>query len=255
MTTAQGGFVIDRRTFLLSTAAGSLGLLRASRLAQTGSASTPLATLESAKQAPSGEKLAPPGDGKVRVACVFSSNVTLIDWVGPEAVFDAWVPDESTNQDRPLFELFTVGESRALRDPGFNAIPDYTYDDAPQAQIIVVPAQAGSPRFYQWLKSASESADLTMSVCVGARHLAKLGMLDGKVATTHHDFIKSFSEEFPKVQWVSGRRFVEGPKVATSAGVTAGIDLALHVVERYFGREKAVAVTKALEYQGTGWMV
>jgi transcriptional regulator GlxA family with amidase domain len=165
------------------------------------------------------------------------------------------VHDESTNQDRPLFDVFTVGESREIRDPGFNVIPDYTYDDAPQPQIIVVPAQAGSPKFYQWLERASARAELTMSVCIGARHLAKLGLLDGQVATTHHDYIKPFSEEFPKVHWVSGRRFVEGPKVATSAGVTAGIDLALHVVERHFAREKAVAVTKVMEYQGTAWMV
>ena len=251
--------MIDRRAFLLSTAAAtvaeSLGLLRGSRIAQARLASTPLATPESVKQALSGEKLVPPADGKVKVACVFSSNVTLIDWVGPEAVFDAWVRDESTKQDRPLFELFTVGESRELRDPGFNVIPDYTYDDAPQAQIIVVPAQAGSPKFYQWLKKASEGAELTMSVCIGARHLAKLGLLDGQVATTHHDYIKPYTEEFPRVHWVSGRRFVEGRKIATSAGVTAGIDLALRVVERYFGRKKAVAVTEVMEYQGTGWMV
>ena len=251
--------MIDRRAFLLSTAAATvaeaLERLRGSRLAQARLVSTPLAAPESVRQALSGEKPVPPPDGKVKVACVFSSNVTLIDWVGPEAVFDAWLHDESTKQDRPLFELFTVGESRELRDPGFNAIPDYTYDDAPQAQIIVVPAQAGSPKFYQWLKQASASADLTMSVCIGARHLAKLGLLDGQVATTHHDFIKPYTVEFPKVHWVSGRRFVEGRKVATSAGVTAGIDLALHVVERYFGRKKAVAVTKVIEYQGTAWMV
>jgi len=235
--------MIDRRSFLISTAAAtiaeSLELSRGSRLAQ----------------ALPGEKPVPPAHGKVKVACVFSSNVTLIDWVGPEAVFDAWLPDESTKQDRPLFELFTVGESRKLRDPGFNVVPDYTYDDAPQAQIIVVPAQAGSPKFYRWLKKASESADLTMSVCIGARHLARLGLLDGHVATTHHDYIKPYIEEFPKVHWVSGRRFVEGPKIATSAGVTAGIDLALRVVERYFGRQKALAVTRVIEYEGTGWMV
>ena len=251
--------MIGRRTFLLSTAAAtvaeSLGLFRKSRLAQAGLESTPLATLASVKEALSAEKLVPPTDGKVKVACVLSSDVTLIDWVGPEAVFDAWLPDESTRQDRSLFDLFTVGESRKLVDPGFNAVPDYTYDNAPKAQIILVPAQAGSPKFYRWLKKASEGADLTMSVCTGARHLAKLGLLDGQVATTHHDYIEPFAKEFPKVHWVRGRRFVEGPKIATSAGVTAGIDLALRVVERYFGREKAVAVTKALEYQGTAWIV
>jgi len=107
------------------------------------------------------------------------------------------------------------------------------------------------PKFCEWLKRASESADITMSVCIGARHLAKLGLPDGKMATTHHDFIKPYSEEFPKVHWVSGQRFVEGPKIATSAGVTAGIDLALRVFERYFGRKKALEAAWVNEYQGT----
>lgn len=242
--------MINRRAFLLSTAAAtafeSLGILRGSRFAQTRVA---------APRAATALKLVPPASGKVKVACVLSNNVTLIDWVGPEAVFDAWLYDEATKQTQSLFELFTVGESREIRDPGFNVIPDYTYENAPQAQIIVVPAQSGSPQFYKWLKKASEGADLTMSVCIGARHLAKLGLLDGQMATTHHDLIKPYTEEFPKVRWVTGRRFVEGPKIATSAGVTAGIDLALRVVERYFGRKTALATTKVIEYQGTAWMV
>lgn len=234
--------MIDRRTFLQTSAAASvvesMGIFRVGL-----------------RQAAAGERLVPPADGNVKVACVFSSNVTLIDWVGPEAVFDAWLYDESTKKDRPLFEVFTVGESREIRDPAFNVIPDYTYEDAPRAQVVVVPAQSGSPQFYRWLKKASEGADMTMSVCIGARHLAKLGLLDGQVATTHHDFIKPYTEEFPKVHWVAGRRFVEGPKIATSAGVTAGIDLALRIFERYFGRDKALAAVKVIEYQGAGWMV
>jgi len=94
-----------------------------------------------------------------------------------------------------------------------------------------------------------------MSVCIGARHLAKLGLLDGQVATTHHDFIEAYTKEFPRVRWITGVRFVEGSRVSTSAGVTAGFDLALHVVERYFGREKAMATARVLEYQGTSWKV
>jgi transcriptional regulator GlxA family with amidase domain len=63
----------------------------------------------------------------------------------------------------------------------------------------------------------------------------------------HHDYIKPYAEEFPQVHWVSGMRFVEGPQVSTSAGVIAGIDLALHVAGRYFGREEALAAARVLE--------
>jgi transcriptional regulator GlxA family with amidase domain len=240
---------MNRRTFLIGTGLIGTGCL----VIGAGVASAQATTSKSAKQTLSGKKLVPPAKGLIKVACALSKDVTPIDWVGPQTVFGAWLHDESLKRDRPLFEVFTVGESRQPLDQWL--IPDYTYEDAPQAQVIVIPAQSGSQQFYEWLKKANESSDVIMSVCIGARHLAKLGLLDGQVATTHHDFIKPYMEEFPQVHWVSGVRFVEGPKISTSAGVTAGIDLALHVYERYFGRERAMAAARVLEYQGTGWMV
>jgi len=237
---------IDRRTFLIN--AGCFGV-------SAGIASAQTTKSNSAKQTLTGKKLVPPATGMIKVACALSKDVTGIDWVGPQAVFGAWLYDESAKQDRPFFEVFTVGESREPIDSGFPLTPAYSYQDAPQAQVIVVPGQADSPQLTEWLKTASKNADVTMSVCVGARHLAKAGLLDGQVATTHHQAIKPYTEEFPKVHWVSGVRFTEGPKVSTSAGVTAGIDLALHVYERYFGRKKALTVARVMEYQGTGWLV
>ena len=235
---------VDRRKFLVG--AGCLGI-------SAGIASAQTTPSKSAEQTLAGKKLVAPVGSTVKVACAFSKDVTPINWIGPEARFGAWLHDETTKQDRPFFEVFTVGEGRDPIDQWM--IPDYTFENAPQPQVIVIPAQAGSPKFYEWLKKANKNSDVTMSVCIGARHLAKLGLLDGQVATTHHDYIKPFTEEFPQVHWISGVRFVEGPKVSTSAGVTAGIDLALHVFERYFGREKALAAARVNEYQGTAWMV
>jgi transcriptional regulator GlxA family with amidase domain len=234
----------NRREFLFG--AGCLGI-------SAGAVSAQVKTSNPAEKTSSGKKLVPPTHDTIKVACVLSSNVTPIDWVGPQAVFGAWLYDESLKRDRALFEVFTVGASREPVDQWL--VPDYSYENAPKAQVIVIPAQEGSPQFYEWLKTANRSSDVTMSVCIGARHLAKLGLLDGQAATTHHDYIKPFREEFPKVRWVTGVRFVEGAKVSTSAGVTAGIDLSLHVVERYFGRETAQAAARAIEYEGTAWMV
>ncbi len=92
-----------------------------------------------------------------------------------------------------------------------------------------------------------------MSVCVGALVLARTGLLNGKSATTHHDAYKQFANEFPTVHLVRGVRFVEEGNLATSGGLASGIDLALHVVERYFGRKVAEATAYNLEYQGLGW--
>ena len=88
-----------------------------------------------------------------------------------------------------------------------------------------------------------------MSICTGAFHLAKAGLLSGKFATTHHEFQDSFAREFPKVKLARGVRYVEHEKVATAGGLTSGIDLALRVVERYHGAEIARATATYLEYQ------
>ena len=105
-----------------------------------------------------------------------------------------------------------------------------------------------------WLKRVAPSADLTMSVCTGAFHLARTGLLDGKSATTHHASYVQFGKTFPKVKLKRGFRFVDEGNVASAGGLTSGIDLALHVVERYFGRDAAINTAYYMEYQGRGWL-
>ena len=94
-----------------------------------------------------------------------------------------------------------------------------------------------------------------MSVCTGAFQLAKAGLLNGKPATTHHDFIDRFAKQYPDIDVKRGLRFVEGENISTAGGLTSGIDLALRVVERYFGRKIAEKTATYMEYQSKGWMV
>ncbi len=138
---------------------------------------------------------------------------------------------------------------------GMQVVPDYTVDDAPQPRVIVVPAHRSTPRLREWIKKASETTDLTMSVCTGAFALAKAGLLKGRPATTHHVFFDDFAREFPDVELRRGLRFVESGRVATAGGLTSGIDLALHVVERYFGRDVAQKTATYMEYESTSWRV
>jgi YHS domain-containing protein len=93
-----------------------------------------------------------------------------------------------------------------------------------------------------------------MSVCTGAFVLARSGLLSGKAATTYHGAFERFAMEFPDIQLKRGARFVESGNLATAGGLSSGIDLALRVVERYFGREVAQRTAYDLEYQGEGWM-
>ena len=199
-----------------------------------------------------GAKLTPPEEGTLPVAFAISRSTTWIDWVGPQAVFETWRFDPVLKKHVPKFNLFTVGPSL---EPVDRLIPDYTYETAPRASIVVVPAQSGSPALLEWLGRVHETADVTMSVCVGAKHLAKAGLLNELSATTHHESIDQFTKDYPRVKWIRGVRFVEEQRISTGGGLTAGIDLALRVVARYFGRDDAQAVADHLEYQGKGWII
>lgn len=204
-------------------------------------------------------KLSAPEKGKIRVAFVMTEGATMIDFAGPWEVFqDVHVASRGSSMDAQMpFELYTVSDNR---DPihtsgGMIVIPEYTFDDAPASRVVVIGAQRGrSAKMMEWLRRMRKEADVVMSVCTGAFKLAEAGLLDGKSGTTHHDFYESFEKRFSKVRLVRDRRFVQSDDVVyTAGGLTSGIDLALHVVELYFGREVAQHTAEYMEYEGTGW--
>jgi putative intracellular protease/amidase len=162
----------------------------------------------------------------------------------------------SSRQDTP-FRLYTVAETKKpiRTSAGMQIIPDYTIADAPAPKIIVIPAQSTrSPAVLEWIRKCSKTTDVTMSVCTGAFVLAETGLLDGKSATTFHGAFDRFAMTFPKISLKRGARFVENGNLATAGGLSSGIDLALRVVERYYGREVAQKTAYNMEYQGEGWM-
>jgi YHS domain-containing protein len=134
-------------------------------------------------------------------------------------------------------------------------LPEYTFDTAPAPKIIVIPAQDGNSKAMRnWIRKSSKDTDVTMSVCTGSYVLASTGLLSGRPATTFHNAYNDFEATFPDIQVERGMRFVETGNLATSGGLSAGIDLALRITERYFGREIARQTALYLEYQGEGWM-
>ena len=188
-----------------------------------------------------------------RVAFVLTEGANVIDFAGPWEVFqDAGYQ----SGDPSLLQLYTVSDSRepVRMTGGLRVVPDYTFRDAPPPDVVVVGAQRGSPAMLAWLRQTSGRTDVVMSVCTGAFKLAAAGLLDGKPATTHHDFYDSFAASYPGVHLVRGRRWVESsPHVLTAGGLTSGIDLALHVVDRMLGRATAEKVATAMEYASDGW--
>jgi transcriptional regulator GlxA family with amidase domain len=227
-----------------------------------GAAALPaLAALDLSEPEPSAEKsaLRPPARGAIDVAFLISEGATVIDFAGPWEVFqDVMVPERGQAQeDQMPFRLFTVADGReAVRvTGGMRIVPDYSVADAPPPRVVVVPAMRRSPAVLEWLRKTSATADLIMSVCTGAFVLGHAGLLSGKRATTHHDFHDRLAAQFPDVKLERALRFVEGaPNLATAGGLTSGIDLALRVVERYFGRAVAERTASYMEYQGRGWI-
>lgn len=199
-----------------------------------------------------------PARGKIPVAFLISQGADVIDWAGPWEVFqNARVPGRgiSASDTRP-FELYVVAETKqpVAASGGLMVVPDYSFADAPQPSVIVVPAQGGvTPALLEWLRTRSAEAQLTMSVCTGAAVLARAGLLDGREATTHHGFLNQFERSFPQVHLRRDVRWVEGRRIATAAGLTSGLDLALRVVTRYFGEEIAAQTAEYMEYRSEGW--
>jgi transcriptional regulator GlxA family with amidase domain len=246
-----------RRRFLTGGAAG-LAALWATETARSAALATD-ASVSLDQPAPAG-RLTPPPRGPIPVAFVISNGATVIDFTGPWEVFqDVMIPDRgpSHDEDQMPFRLFTVADGPApVRvTGGMQIVPDHTVDDAPAPRVIVIPAHRSSPKMLEWIRKASATADMTMSVCTGAFPLARTGLLAGRSATTHHDFLDALAREFPDVRVERGRRFVESDRIATAGGLTSGMDLALRVVERYFGRPVAQTTADYMEYQGTGWRV
>jgi transcriptional regulator GlxA family with amidase domain len=200
-----------------------------------------------------------PAKGAIDVAFLISDGATVIDFAGPWEVFqDVMLPERGpAHEEQMPFRLFTVADGRepVRVTGGMRIVPDHSLADAPPPRVVVVPAMRRSPAVIEWLRKTSSTADLIMSVCTGAFVLGHAGLLSGKRATTHHDFHDRLAEQFPDVKLERGARFVEGaPNLATAGGLTSGIDLALRVVERYFGRAVAQRTATYMEYQGRGWI-
>jgi putative intracellular protease/amidase/YHS domain-containing protein len=250
--------IFTRRELLL--ASGAVGLaaavppsLAATRLA---GAEQPSSGDNPPKSALALSPLKPPASGPIPVAFVISKGAVLIDFAGPwEVLENATIPGRSMMDS--AFELYTVAETL---DPitasgGMKIVPNYSFQNAPQPKVIIIPAQNGdTDAMLQWIRKSAQNTDVTMSVCTGAFVLAATGLLNGKAATTHHTAYAELEMHFPDVQVKRGARFVEEGNLATAGGLTSGMDLALRVIGRYFGAEAIQRTAFQLEYQGQGWM-
>ena len=239
---------MNRRQLLQRSAA--LGLTAAGSLALPGAAAS---TFGAAQETVPLNPLTPPANASIPVAFLISKGAVVIDFCGPWEVFErVSIP----NRKHDAFRLYTV-ESAApvVASGGLKIVPNYTIANAPAPKVIVIPAQSpASDATKTWIRNATKNTDVTMSVCTGAFVLASTGLLSGKAATTHHGAYVDLAMQYPDIHVQRGARFVETGNLATAGGLTSGMDLALRVVERYFGRDAASETASLLEYQGQGWL-
>lgn len=133
---------------------------------------------------------------------------------------------------------------------GLNVVPDSSLEEAPAPHTLVLPGGEGTrrpdPRLVDWVRGQGPRADRLVSVCTGAILLARAGLLDGRRCTTHWAYCATLARDHPAVRVEADPIFVRDGTVSTSAGVTAGIDLALALVEEDLGRDTALRVARHL---------
>ena len=185
-------------------------------------------------------------------AILIFDNVEVLDFAGPFEVFA--VTDELA--EKMLFRVFTVAETPGTirTNNGLKIVPEHTFESAPVPEILIVPGGFGTrallnkPSVLEWIRVRAKRAEIVASVCTGALVLAKAGLLDGQPATTHylrHDLLRELA---PTATVHEDKRFLDNGHVATSAGISAGIDLSLHLVARLQGVAVAEETARHMEY-------
>jgi transcriptional regulator GlxA family with amidase domain len=192
------------------------------------------------------------------VGILIFDDVEVLDFCGPFEVFStARNPGEEATDERRLFDVFTIAqEERTVRCRGNLLVnPHFTIANHPPLDILVLPGGQGTRRertnwaILDWIGTQHNTTELTTSVCTGAFLLAALGLLDGRKATTHWASFDWMRKYHPMVDMQDDVRFVDEGKIITSAGVSAGIDMALHVVERLHGHDVAADTARGMEYE------
>ena len=189
-------------------------------------------------------------NGKLKVAVLVDQASTLIDFAGLwQALANAWAAKV------PGFSLYTVAPTMApITASGILVTPDFSYANAPAPDILAMGAQGGyNDAKRDWILKVNATTKVTASVCTGAFILAKAGLLDGLQATTHHKFYDQLEQAFPKVHVVRGRRIVDQGHIVTAGGESCCIDLGLWLIDKFYGRQAALAAADETEYEGLSW--
>ncbi|MBC9934281.1 DJ-1/PfpI family protein [Chitinophaga qingshengii] len=181
---------------------------------------------------------------RMKICFLLYEGIEILDFAGPLEVFtDAG------------FDVFTVAKSnKPLVAQGvLKVVPDYSLADAPPADILAVfggnaGPTAQDPEVMAWIKSRDKNTERYFSVCTGAFILGNAGLLENQTVTTYHDQIETLRKHLPNAKVLENVRYVDNGRIITTAGISAGIDGALHLVAKLKGEEEALRVARVMEY-------
>jgi putative intracellular protease/amidase len=181
---------------------------------------------------------------EIRVGILMFDGVQIIDFAAPYEVFGqaGFTIDTVSADGKPITTTM-----------GLKVVPDLAFAGAPKFDVLLIPGGhvqdvASSEAVLSWLRTQSSKADLTLSVCTGSHILAAGGLLKDLPATTFHTAFDQLAHISPSTKVVRDVRWVDNGKIITSAGLSSGIDAALHVVERLMGEARARTIAMTLEY-------
>lgn len=192
-----------------------------------------------------------------RTGILIFPDVEVLDFCGPFEVFSAVrLNEERRREESSPYEVLLVAEEPGtLRATGgLKVVPDHSLETCPSLDLLLVPGgwgtrrEIGNERLIAWIAERGREVETLASVCTGAMLLGHAGLLDGKHATTHWKSLAWMRESFPNVTVLDDLHVVEDGNVVTSAGISAGIDLALRVVARHHGEPVARATARHMEY-------
>lgn len=187
-------------------------------------------------------------------------DVEVLDFAGPYEVFTTAtrVHARDNAAEGKAFDVFTVAQSTAQvrARAGLAVTPDHDFSRHPKIDLLIIPggvvkAELDKPAVMEWIKTVSAHTELTASVCTGAFLLAQAGLLDGRNATTHWEDIDDLRSMFPSLMVQPNVRWVDEGKLITSAGICAGIDMSLHIVERTISRDCALKTARQMDFDWT----
>lgn len=179
-------------------------------------------------------------------------NAEVLDFSGP---FEVFTTANRLNRTRQQFKVFLIAEndSPVLARGGFCVTPHYNINNHPPLELLIVAggvhvAEMQKSRIIEWLQQQALTVPIMASVCTGAFLLAQAGVLNGYRATTHWSDIQQFTQMFSTIPIIENVSWVDNQKVITSAGISAGIDMSLHLLSKFSSQQLALATAKQMEF-------